>query len=62
MWARFLYKKEIGPEEPRFGYPQSVLDYLRKLAPGDIVWEIRDDAYKVSMKEFCNALDIPTVS
>ena len=58
----FYTTKKIGPEEPHFGYRQSVLDYLRKLAPGDIVGEIRDDVYKVSMQEFCDALDILTVS
>ena len=59
LWARSLYRKEIGPSEAHYGYPKSVLDFIRELAPGDIVGEIRDDAYKISMKEFCESLDIP---
>ena len=59
IWARGLYKKEVGPENSQYKYPPSVLSYIRELAPGDIVGEIRDDAFDVTIKEFCEALDIP---
>ena len=59
IWARGLYKKEVGPENSQYKYPPSLLAFIRELAPGDIVGEIRDDAFNVPIKEFCEALDIP---
>ena len=56
LWARL---KEIGSEEQTFTYPASVKQYIRYLALGDIVGEIREVAYKVDLEEFCTALDIP---
>ena len=59
LWACCLYRKEIGNEEQTFSYPASVLQYIRYLAPGNIVGEIRENAQKIDLEEFGTALDIP---
>lgn len=35
-----------------------MLAYIREIAPGDVVDEIRENAYNVTMEEFCHSLDI----
>ena len=54
-----LKTKEIGSTGAHYGYPKSVLDYIRTIAPGDIVGEIREEAENVDMPTFCDALEIP---
>ena len=35
MWtARCLMEKKVGPENPQYGFPKSVLDFIRHIAPG----------------------------
>ena len=41
-----------------YHYPDEVLEYIRAIAPGDIKGEIREQAYHVSIAEFCEALSI----
>ena len=57
-WAKCLYEAEVGPPEPEYAYPEMVLRYIRSLCPEDIVGEIREDAFKVSMIQFCKALKL----
>ncbi|XP_057304117.1 uncharacterized protein LOC130662334 [Hydractinia symbiolongicarpus] len=61
-WARNLLRKEVGPENPEYSFPPSILSYLRSLCPGDIVGEFRENAYKVSMTEFCDSLELPLIT
>ncbi|XP_068690360.1 uncharacterized protein [Montipora capricornis] len=61
-WAHALMRKEIGPEDAEFAFPEVVLDYIRHIAPGDIKGEIREDAYKVSLQDFCSAIDLPRLT
>ncbi|KXJ24442.1 hypothetical protein AC249_AIPGENE22616 [Exaiptasia diaphana] len=52
--------RDVGiKKSDHYGFPASVLAYIRSLVPGDIVGEIREDAYPVSIQEFCTAMDIP---
>ena len=60
-WAKMLIKGEVGPENAEYSYPPAVLQYIRSICPGDIVGEIRPNAYKVTMEVFCNSLEIPKV-
>ena len=39
-------------------YPDKVLEYIRAIAPGDVKGKIREQAYRVSITEFCEALSI----
>ncbi|CAH3153227.1 unnamed protein product, partial [Porites lobata] len=59
-WAHSLMRKEIGPSDAQFSFPSTVLSFIRALVPGDVVGEIREDAFQVSMKDFCTALELPT--
>ena len=61
IWARELLRKEIGPEHPQYGYPQAVLEFIRDIAPGDVVGEIKEDAFVVPMDIFCETLDVPRI-
>ena len=61
LWARALLRKQIGPEDAQYTFPQSVLDYIRHLAPGDIVGQIRKEAFPVTMDVFCEALGVPNI-
>ena len=61
IWARELLRSEIGPENAHFSYPSCVLDYIRHEAPGNIVGEIRPDAYEVDLKTFCIVMNIPRI-
>ena len=61
-WAVFLYKKDVGMGEidsPKYAFPASVLAYIRNIVPGDIKGEIREDAFPVTIEQFCDALQIP---
>ncbi|XP_044172502.1 uncharacterized protein LOC122956867 isoform X2 [Acropora millepora] len=58
-WAYALMGKEIGPEDAEFSFPEEVLMFIRHIVPGNIKGEIREDAFTVSMADFCSALDIP---
>ena len=49
----------MGGENPEFAYPPIVLEFIRKCCPEDIVGEIRENARKVTMTEFCSALKLP---
>ena len=62
VWARGLLKKEIGPENAHYGYPTYVLDYIRDIAPGDIVGELKEDAFHVTLETFCSALELPLIT
>ncbi|XP_057310087.1 uncharacterized protein LOC130648084 [Hydractinia symbiolongicarpus] len=59
MWACELKVKEIGPEDANCKYPQSMLAFIRDTAPGDIIGEIREYAYEVTLETFCDCLGIP---
>ena len=56
-WAMFLMKMKIDPTGG-YHYPDEVLEYIRAIAPGNIQGEIREQAYRVSITEFCEALNI----
>ncbi|KAK3749145.1 hypothetical protein QZH41_009827 [Actinostola sp. cb2023] len=58
-WAHALMRNNIGPPEAEYSFPQSVLTYIRYLAPGDIKGEIREHGFQVSISEFCTAMEIP---
>ena len=63
-WFLLLKKCKVGPKSGpvHYGYPnlKVVLDYLRAKVPLDVKGEIKEDAYVVSMHEFCNLdKDIP---
>ena len=61
-WAVFLYRNNVGMGEidsPKYAFPKSVLEYIRDIVPGDIKGEIRDDAFPVTIGDFCRALQIP---
>ena len=49
-------RAEVGPDDPEYSFPPSVLGFLRAICPGDIKEEFRDEAYLVSMEEFCYVL------
>ena len=39
-----------------YNYLEEVLNYIRALVPNDIEDKILEDLYKISLKEFCDAL------
>ena len=39
-----------------YHYPDEVFEYIRAIALGDIKGEIREQAYRVSITEFCEAV------
>ena len=41
-----------------YNYSEEMLNYIHALVPNDIKGEILHDWYKVSLKEFCEALQI----
>ena len=53
----FLMKMKIDPTGG-YHYHDEVLEYIRAIAPRDIKGEIREQAYRVSLTEFCEALSI----
>ena len=61
-WAIVLYKKSVGKDNidsPKYAFPVEVLAFIRDIVPGDIKGEIRDDAFVVTLAQFCEALEIP---
>ena len=58
-WAYSLKFKNIGPPNSQYRYPDAILNFIRELTPEDIKGEIREDAHKVTLKDFCQALDMP---
>ena len=63
-WAVCFLKKEVGVEgdnNPSYAFPEEVLGYIRDIVPGDVKGEIRDDAYKLTLAQFCESLDIPNL-
>ena len=57
-WARLLKKSKIGTQQGsvEYHYPHTILNYLRAKLPLEVRGEIREDAYAVSMQEFCLAV------
>ena len=45
----FLQKKEVGPEDAEYSFPEVVLKYIRNTAPGDVKGEIREVCLSVSI-------------
>ena len=39
-----------------YHYPGKVMQYVRAIAPGDVKGEIREQAYRDSITEFCEVL------
>ena len=66
-WALALWKRDVGPiidgKEPKYSSPREVrvLAVLRSLVPEDIKGELLDDAYQVTLEEFCKGLDVPNI-
>ena len=52
LWARELRKK-INPTKTQYGFPKSVLAFIRDISPGDIVGGIKENAYEVNLSIFC---------
>ena len=46
-------RKEIGPTKTQYGFPKSVLVFIRDISPGHIVGEIKENAYEVNLSIFC---------
>ena len=61
VWARECLKRDIGSENTEYGYPESVLSFIRRIAPEDIVGEIRDRAFQVTLEIFCRVMNIPRI-
>ena len=53
LWAWELMRKEIGPTKTQYGFPKSVLVFIRDISPGHIVGEIKENAYEVNLSIFC---------
>ena len=53
----FPVKMKVDPTGG-YHYPDKVLEHIRAIAPEDIKGEIREQAYRVSMTKFCEALNI----
>ena len=49
-------REEIGPDNPQYTFPLPLLEYLRAICPGDVKGELKDDAYAVSIDEFCRVV------
>ena len=45
VWAWECLKNNIRPENAQYGSPECVLSFIRKIAPGNIVAEIRDNVF-----------------
>ena len=55
-----MLKKEDGTQKTDnpSGFLKELLEFIRPLIPRDIKRKIRDNAYNVLMKEFCDALGL----
>ena len=60
-WAAALLKAEIGPQNAQYTFPAPLLNYLRHICPGDVKGEMRDDAYNVTIEQFCRVTDMPVL-
>ena len=56
---RECLKNDIGPENAQ--YPESVLSFIWRMAPEDIVGKIRDNAFQVTLEIFCRVMNIPRI-
>ena len=59
LWHAVFTEKKLAMKNKRLATLLLFYNILRYLAPGNMVEEIREDAYKVDLEEFCTALDIP---
>ena len=57
-WALKIMKIQQEDTFKHYNYPEAVLNYIRALGPNDVKGEILENWYKVSLKEFCEALQI----
>ncbi|KAJ7388157.1 hypothetical protein OS493_039509 [Desmophyllum pertusum] len=57
-WAHALMRNELGPEDAEFAFPEVVLNYIRHLVPDNIKGEIREDAFQVSLEDFCKIMEM----
>ena len=57
-WALKIIKFQREDSLKHYNYLEEVLNYIRALVPNDTTGEILVDSYKVSLKEFCEALQI----
>ncbi|XP_071178391.1 uncharacterized protein [Mytilus edulis] len=55
-WAHSMKDAEIGTEDANYAWPKEVLNYLRSVAPFDVKGEIKKNAHKVSMVQFCEVV------
>ena len=53
LWARKVMRKEIDPTKAQYGFPKSVLAFVRDISPADIVRKIKENAYEVNLLIFC---------
>ena len=62
-WAVALWKRgtgsEDGNEAPQYSFPPIVLKLIRTFVPQNLKGELWPDAYKLSLQEFCDGLEIP---
>lgn len=42
LFAFSFQKKEVGPEDAEYAFPEVVLKYIRTITPGDVKGEIRE--------------------
>ena len=63
VWAVALRKKEIGSMienlQPQYSFSKEVLKLTRAMVPQNITGEVWPNAYKLTLEEFCDGLDIP---
>ena len=55
-WALKITKIQQEDTFKHYNYRKEVPNYIRTLVPNDVKGEILDDWYKVSQKQFCEAL------
>ena len=57
-WALKVMKIQREDTFRHYSYPEEILNYIRALVPNKIKGEILEDSCKVSLKEFCEVLQI----
>ena len=57
-WALKIIKFQQGDDFNHYNYPEEMLNYIRTLVQNDIKGKIVENLYKVSLKEFCEVLQI----
>ncbi|VDI16231.1 Hypothetical predicted protein [Mytilus galloprovincialis] len=55
-WTHSMKEAEIGPEDAHYAWPNEVLKNLRSLVPFYVKREIKKDAFKVSIGQFCEVV------